>query len=77
MRNFARTVLVTLVGGVTYVVYYMREIRHPGVQLPNDPSLPTVVVLGNGWAGTAFLKDLDNEGYNVVRSMYLEGTSRS
>jgi len=40
--------------------------RHPGVQLPHDPSLPTVVVVGNGWASTAFLKELDNQDYNVV-----------
>lgn len=59
--------LVTLVGGLTFVVYHLNEQRHPGEQLPHDPSLPTVVVLGNGWASTAFLKDLDNQGYNVVR----------
>lgn len=40
--------------------------RHPGEQLPHDPSLPTVVVVGNGWASTAFLKELDNQDYNVV-----------
>lgn len=49
-----------------FVVWHSYDQRHPGEQLPHDPSLPTVVVLGNGWGSTAFLKDLDNEGYNVV-----------
>lgn len=57
---------MTLLGGITFVVYVSHEQRHPGDQLPQDPSLPTVVVVGNGWASTAFLKQLDNEGYNVV-----------
>ncbi|GAA5976659.1 hypothetical protein JCM10908_005585 [Rhodotorula pacifica] len=66
IRTFARTVLVTVVAGSGYVLWRSYEQRHPGEQLPHDPSLPTVVVLGNGWASTAFLKDLDNTGYNVV-----------
>lgn len=67
VRNFARAVLVGVVGAGTFVVWHSHEQRNPGEQLPHDPSLPTVVVLGNGWGSTAFLKQLDNEGYNVVR----------
>lgn len=39
---------------------------HPGEQLPQDPSKPTVVVLGSGWGATSFLKNLDTEEFNVV-----------
>ncbi|GAA6045815.1 External NADH-ubiquinone oxidoreductase 1, mitochondrial [Rhodotorula toruloides] len=66
IRTFARTVLVTILAGGGYVIWRSYEQRHPGEQLPHDPKLPTVVVLGNGWASTAFLKELDNSGYNVV-----------
>lgn len=55
-----------MIGTTTYIVWHAHEQRHPGDQLPHDPTLPTVVVLGNGWGSTAFLKQLDNEGYNVV-----------
>ncbi|GAA6049019.1 hypothetical protein JCM3770_005442 [Rhodotorula araucariae] len=66
LRTFARGVLVTVLAAGGYIVWRSYEQRHPGEQLPHDPSLPTVVVLGNGWASTAFLKELDNAGYNVV-----------
>lgn len=66
IRNFARFSLVALLSTVGFVVFHSYEQRHPGDQLPKDKSLPTVVVVGNGWGSTAFLKDLDNEGYNVV-----------
>jgi hypothetical protein len=39
---------------------------HPGDQLDNDPSKPTLVVLGSGWGATSFLKNLDTEEFNVV-----------
>lgn len=39
---------------------------HPGVQEPQDPSKPTLVVLGSGWGATSFLKNLDTEEFNVV-----------
>lgn len=68
MRTFARAVLLGVVGGATYIVYTSYLQRHPHEQLDFDPSLPTVAVLGNGWASTAFLKQLDNTGYNVVRA---------
>ena len=58
--------LVGVLGGVSYVVYASYSQRHPSDQLDFDATLPTVAVLGNGWASTAFLKQLDNEGYNVV-----------
>ncbi|GAA6000527.1 hypothetical protein JCM10207_008053 [Rhodosporidiobolus poonsookiae] len=66
LRTFGRTVLVTLLGGSAYILWQVYDKRHPGEQLPHDPTLPTVVVLGNGWGSTAFLKELDNQGYNVV-----------
>ncbi|GAA5921367.1 hypothetical protein JCM3775_003010 [Rhodotorula graminis] len=66
LRTFGRTVLVTVLAAGGYVVWRSYDQRHPGEQLPHDPTLPTVVVLGNGWASTAFLKELDNQGYNVV-----------
>ncbi|GAA5976660.1 hypothetical protein JCM11641_005654 [Rhodosporidiobolus odoratus] len=66
LRNLGRTVLVGILGTTGYIVWRTYERRHPGEQLPHDPSLPTVVVLGNGWGSTAFLKELDNQGYNVV-----------
>ncbi|KAK4700042.1 NADH:quinone reductase (non-electrogenic), partial [Phenoliferia sp. Uapishka_3] len=58
--------LVGVLGAGTFVVWTSYEQRNPGEQLPHDPSLPNVVVLGNGWGSTAFLKQLDNEGYNVI-----------
>ncbi|KAM0754869.1 putative NADH dehydrogenase [Meredithblackwellia eburnea MCA 4105] len=66
LRTFARTVLVAVVGTSTFIVWHSYVQRNPGDQLEQDPSLPTVVVVGNGWASTAFLKQLDNEGYNVI-----------
>ncbi|KAH8929931.1 FAD/NAD(P)-binding domain-containing protein [Atractiella rhizophila] len=66
LRTFARSVLVLIVGSFSYIVYQSYKARHPPNQLPFDPSLPTIVVLGNGWGATSFLKKLDNEGYNVV-----------
>jgi NADH:ubiquinone reductase (non-electrogenic) len=39
---------------------------YPGEQLDQDPKKKTIVVLGNGWGATSFLKSLDNEDYNVV-----------
>jgi NADH dehydrogenase FAD-containing subunit len=40
--------------------------RHPGDQLPHDPSKKTIVVLGSGWAAISMLKALDTKEYNVV-----------
>ncbi|GAA5885299.1 hypothetical protein JCM16303_005995 [Sporobolomyces ruberrimus] len=66
LRTFGRSVLFIVAATGTFVVWRSYEQRHPGEQLPHDPSLPTVVVLGNGWGSSAFLKELDNSGYNVV-----------
>jgi len=51
-------------GGVFY--YITQKDRHPGPQLPHDPSKKNVVVVGSGWASTAFLKKLDTAEYNVT-----------
>jgi len=65
------------------LIYYMAwKDRHPGEQLPHDPSkkvcthsgeieyiltlVQTIVVLGSGWAAMSFLKSLKTEEYNVV-----------
>lgn len=42
--------------------------RHPPVQADIDPEKKTIVVLGSGWASTSFLKDIDTDDYNVVRT---------
>lgn len=39
---------------------------HPGVQEPQDPTKPTLVVLGSGWGATSFLKGLDTDEFNLV-----------
>lgn len=46
--------------------YIARQQRHPGNQLPPDPTKKTVVVLGSGWGATSLLKTLDTTEYNVV-----------
>ena len=51
-------------GGVFY--YITQRERNPGPQLPHDPSKKNVVVVGSGWASTAFLKSLDTSDYNVT-----------
>ncbi len=51
-------------GGAFY--YITQKDRHPGPQLPHDPSKKNVVVVGSGWASTAFLKNLDTFEYNVT-----------
>lgn len=51
-------------GGVFY--YITQRERNPGPQLPHDPSKKNVVVVGSGWASTAFLKNLDTSDYNVT-----------
>lgn len=76
-KIFGRVTLATVLGGAAYVGYHSYDRRHPGKQLPHDPSLPTVVVVGNGWASTAFLKELDNENYNVVSSLSVDSWRRT
>ncbi|KAI0261230.1 FAD/NAD-P-binding domain-containing protein [Gloeopeniophorella convolvens] len=66
LQTLGRVTLVTIVtsGGVFY--YVTQKDRHPGPQLPHDPSKKTVVVLGSGWGSTSFLKNIDTSEYNVV-----------
>ncbi|KAG8830191.1 NADH:ubiquinone oxidoreductase [Serendipita sp. 399] len=40
--------------------------RHPGDQIPHDPSKKTIIVLGSGWAAISMLKSLDTQEYNVI-----------
>jgi len=68
LQNVGRVTLFTLVvtgGGFYYVAH---KERHPGQQLPHDPSKKTLVVLGSGWGATSFLKNLNTADYNVVRN---------
>ncbi|KAI0251025.1 FAD/NAD-P-binding domain-containing protein [Lactifluus subvellereus] len=66
LQTIGRVTLITIVtsGGVFY--YTTQKDRHPGPQLPYDPSKKNVVVVGSGWASTAFLKNLDTSEYNVT-----------
>ncbi|KIM28152.1 hypothetical protein M408DRAFT_329533 [Serendipita vermifera MAFF 305830] len=57
------TVILTS-GGLIY--YSAWKDRHPGDQLPHDPTKKTIVVLGSGWAAISMLKSLDTQEYNVV-----------
>ncbi|KAG0144670.1 hypothetical protein CROQUDRAFT_64840 [Cronartium quercuum f. sp. fusiforme G11] len=66
VRNFARSVLVIVLSASGYVVYKAWVDRHPDDQLPQDPEKKTIVVLGNGWGATSFIKGLDTEDYNVI-----------
>ncbi|KAI9451849.1 hypothetical protein F5148DRAFT_531490 [Russula earlei] len=65
-QTFGRVTLITILatGGIFY--YVTQRERHPGPQLPHDPSKKSVVVVGSGWAATAFLKNLDTSDYNVT-----------
>ncbi|KAH9960635.1 FAD/NAD-P-binding domain-containing protein [Russula dissimulans] len=65
-QTFGRVTLITILtsGGIFY--YVTQRERHPGPQLPHDPSKKNVVVVGSGWAATAFLKNLDTSDYNVT-----------
>ena len=71
--RFARGVLLLVLAGGSYIAYRSYTQRHPGEQLGQDPTKPTIVgatassfsrliflVLGSGWASTSFLKDVDN-----------------
>ncbi|KAF8269448.1 FAD/NAD-P-binding domain-containing protein [Lactarius quietus] len=66
LQTIGRVTLITIVtsGGVFY--YITQKDRHPGSQLPHDPSKKNVVVVGSGWASTAFLKSIDTADYNVT-----------
>ncbi|KAI0027833.1 NADH dehydrogenase [Vararia minispora EC-137] len=66
LAGVGRITLITLVGGAGTFYYLTYKDRHPGVQLPYDPSKKNIVVLGSGWAATSFLKNIDNTEYNVI-----------
>ncbi|KAH9813554.1 hypothetical protein DFH28DRAFT_1083404 [Melampsora americana] len=66
LRTFARSVLFLVISASGYVVYKAWTDRHPNQQLPQDSNKKTIVVLGNGWGATSFLKGLDTEDYNVI-----------
>ncbi|KAH7105374.1 NADH dehydrogenase [Auriculariales sp. MPI-PUGE-AT-0066] len=66
LQTLGRATLVTVLGATGAVVYLARQDRHPGAQLPHDPSRKTIVVVGSGWGATSFLKSLDTDEYNVV-----------
>lgn len=65
--RFARTTLLLVLGTSGYICYRSYNHRHPPAQLQHDPSKKRLVVLGNGWGATSFLKTLDTTEYNVVR----------
>jgi len=62
----ARTTLVVILGTTSYVIYRSWSNRHPPQQLDYDPTKKRLVVLGNGWASTSFLKGIDTTDYNVT-----------
>ncbi|KAH9991979.1 FAD/NAD-P-binding domain-containing protein [Russula compacta] len=66
LQALGRVTLITIVtsGGLFY--YITQRERHPGPQLPHDPSKKNVVVVGSGWGSTAFLKNLETSEYNVT-----------
>ncbi|KAF7313817.1 Mitochondrial external NADH dehydrogenase [Mycena chlorophos] len=61
-----RTFWVALLAGIGSFAYVTQKDRHPGPQLPHDPSKKNIVVLGSGWGATAFLNALDTSEYNVT-----------
>jgi NADH:ubiquinone reductase (non-electrogenic) len=63
--SFTVSHIITYLWTTTDVLVTQKE-NHPGDQLDNDPSKPTLVVLGSGWGATSFLKNFDSDEYNVV-----------
>ncbi|KIJ62223.1 hypothetical protein HYDPIDRAFT_30491 [Hydnomerulius pinastri MD-312] len=58
--------LMTPITSAGTFYYITHKERHPGTQLPFDPSKKTLVVLGSGWGATSLLKGLDTEDYNTI-----------
>jgi NADH:ubiquinone reductase (non-electrogenic) len=69
LQVLGRVTLGTIVVTGSLIYYMAWKDRHPGDQLPHDPSKKTIVVLGSGWAAMSMLKALDTKEYNVV-SLY-------
>ncbi|KAJ8761611.1 hypothetical protein K2173_004387 [Erythroxylum novogranatense] len=62
--SLSKLVLIFTIGGGSLVAYAdgnVNDIASPGAV----PKKKKVVVLGTGWAGTSFLKKLDNPSYDV------------
>ncbi|KAL5504962.1 NDE1_2 [Sanghuangporus vaninii] len=66
LQSVGRVSLFTVVTTSGVFFYFTWKDKHPGEQLPFDPSKKTVVVLGSGWGATSFLRSLDTEDYNVI-----------
>ncbi|XP_028788704.1 external alternative NAD(P)H-ubiquinone oxidoreductase B2, mitochondrial [Neltuma alba] len=62
-------VLFTVSGGTGALVAYAEANRSNGAYIGSSETVPEkkkVVVLGTGWAGTSFLRNLDNPRYEVL-----------
>ncbi|GJJ13045.1 hypothetical protein Clacol_007294 [Clathrus columnatus] len=66
LQTLGRVTLVILVTSAGTFYYITQKDRHPGVQLPHDPSKKTLVILGSGWGATSLLKSIDTEAFNVT-----------
>ncbi|OAX43431.1 NADH dehydrogenase [Rhizopogon vinicolor AM-OR11-026] len=66
LQTLGRVTLVTIVGASATFYYIAQKERHPGPQLPFDPSKKTLVILGSGWGATSLLKGLDTSDYNTI-----------
>ncbi|KAH9975270.1 FAD/NAD-P-binding domain-containing protein [Lactifluus volemus] len=66
LQALGRVTLITILTSGSVFYYITQKNRNPGPQLPFDPSKKNVVVVGSGWASTAFLKSLDTSDYNVT-----------
>ncbi|KAK2460222.1 hypothetical protein APHAL10511_007757 [Amanita phalloides] len=66
LQFLGRATLITILGSAGTFYYVTYRERHPGPQLPPDPTKKTIVVLGSGWGATSLLNTLDTSEYNVV-----------
>ncbi|KAG1733906.1 NDE2, mitochondrial external NADH dehydrogenase [Suillus paluster] len=66
LQTLGRVTLVTVVGASATFYYIAHKEKHPGSQLPFDPSKKTLVILGSGWGATSLLKGLDTSDYNTI-----------
>ncbi|KIJ56296.1 hypothetical protein M422DRAFT_23586 [Sphaerobolus stellatus SS14] len=66
LQIVGRVTLVAIVGTGGVFYYVTQKDRHPGDQLPHDPSKKNIVILGSGWGATSLLKTLDTEEFNVT-----------
>ncbi|KAI0055965.1 NADH dehydrogenase [Artomyces pyxidatus] len=66
LQHLGRVTLVTVVTTTGVFYYVTQKDRHPGSQLPFDPTKKNIVVLGSGWGSTSFLKNVDTSDYNII-----------